>query len=1041
MMTHRRSILSDSHNRRNDLLESKNLECLTNLRPIAPIIGKKSKMTSNHSKFLPIQSSGFGQSNLDSNNEIIRGTMDFIDLSDSEISSDAFSDDETLGENEMTVLINKKDPMTVWDRSANGQNYYSTFDVLNLLNFEGANLSLDFKLNYFADVLQNMLIALRDCSAIDLNQTILERRYGKYSAELFDLMVLEDAKSLQVVQIISSKKNSNMPIIKLAQIIPPLVRKNYINKMHLWGNKSLRVNILQNLLDIKMIVQKILDEKYDKSTVVVEILNLLPQVHDRLKQIEEYQKDIFIMTQNETTIDYLKDTLKFLTESECKMPLTIAKSHENSFGLYSMMETFDFLRHFHLKNVTNIAKLIFSINYVRDYLTQRNLVLSHLDVQELTSYLKKVGDNYQVQLANNNQAWFMISTEDFQQFIKPWMNTEQLDVLERDTLLGFFEQAKDWMFQDLDFEEKLVLIESICQEVPEEIFELVPQTNLDNFPQSLEDIFNKSLNYELPSDFEFELNELLKNLEKNDYFEDIFQNFDQPICSNFELTEISVNNNLSNDYEELNQEYSFEEKNYITFLTYHQRIINNLLGKEQNISDDKESDIELIEENNKLLNLELDLEDFSLSDEGLGNSINATKTVTPKSDSVIFYDEVTTKMAEIILTFIKEQSFEIKELIIFPDFLNDVQIQKLLNKLLDLYKNNCNDFSNPQKNELRINIASYCLNRLEMNDSNDSSTNIVSDKVFSISEFISDILDQFFDVVPIASLEVFESPKDTAISTRDKKRILVKTSTPEADETVTAFHIHKRSTSERFWVSIHKSPSGKSPLKTPTPKKAKIVNIDDIPLKLPEDLQNFEQFRFIVNDSEDKEIDLEDNQENSELDTTFKSRLATFEERVKLDNLFNEFQTDLFLPSNKIVSPMPAILEESNRNLFSEDNFSFDSEEEKLKASKVKVNLLNDTINDSFQSGDYLSFDRPEINVIVSSEVDFYRTNTVNTSSFICQSNITFTKEDFDGSRSNELLDSRSNDRDSSLDVIHESEGEISRDNTGDWLGYEKAIF
>lgn len=162
-------------------------------------------------------------------------------------------------------------------------------------------------------------------------------------------------------------------------------------------------------------------------------------------------------------------------------------------------------------------------------------------------------------------------------------------------------------------------------------------------------------------------------------------------------------------------------------------------------------------------NVELDLiidasaETTISCDEGYNDTLN---NITNRSNDLdkVESDETVLAMSQVILDYLIKQGFEIKELVLFPEVLYDQNIHKLFSVLRKLYYELCgSEYSDECKNELRIRIGYEVLKKLQVHDSNSESNSddsLISDKLFSISEFLSDILDHFLVVLVVSEMIV-----------------------------------------------------------------------------------------------------------------------------------------------------------------------------------------------------------------------------------------------------------------------------------------------
>ncbi|XP_023309773.1 uncharacterized protein LOC111691353 [Anoplophora glabripennis] len=368
-------------------------------------------------------------------------------------------------------------------------------------------------------------------------------------------------------------------------------------------------------------------------------------------------------------------------------------------------------------------------------------------------------------------------------------------------------------------------------------------------------------------------------------------------------------------------------------------------------------------------------------DEGIEDCTltNDSNNSTLKCSSPV--DSCVKKIGSIIFDYLVQQCFEVKELILFPEVLHDLNINKLLMTLKEAYEQcygNClNDI---EKNELRISLASYVLKLLEIDDrlkdsSQDSSSSIVTDKIFTISEFLSDILDHFFNsldtkIEPFLDFEkqmtgdngeVFHSTPES------KKRKNDEISNEEKGDgdcpDVTSFKKTEKSGSEIYWITLYTSPVREE---QKVHKNKTVVNVDDIPLKPPEC--------------------------HNELNYS-KRILSPILEEPRV-NLFN---------SN---------LHEDECEIFSD---SFHQTYEILEKSNDSDNIEND------DTSTYVSFATPDSNLIISNEVNFCRIQTLTADPYVQVKEAGFKQK---------YSDSDNKENEKPYDDVE-----------GNWMGFEGAKF
>lgn len=382
---------------------------------------------------------------------------------------------------------------------------------------------------------------------------------------------------------------------------------------------------------------------------------------------------------------------------------------------------------------------------------------------------------------------------------------------------------------------------------------------------------------------------------------------------------------------------------------------------------------------------------YSSTDEGIEDctlSINTTVVKNSTLDKSI--EEGVLKLSKLIFDYLVQQCLEVKELILFPEILHDPNIVKLIDQLIKVFDEFYEIiFTSEQKNDLRISVATQTLKLLEvedMNSSQDSNTsNTISDKLFTISEFLNDILDHFFDSLD-KKRQFDEFSKHTidnqnnifhstpALKTHRVEKVerdtdsVKKSSRRNIEEQieVTTFKkaTKRKSGTESYWIML--SPV---PIKAEAPRpKRPMINVDDIPLKPPKDLDY--SFRTLSPISEEPRVNL------------FQSVLT------EDDDLF----TDASVNSQHM-----------NISLSSEENL--EEIDAVLRSECEKINS-------------YMSFDKPDDKVVICNTANFLRTNTVTSDTFIQKKKVVF-----------KPLNEENKENDPNLD------------NSGDWMGFETARF
>ncbi|CAH1175632.1 unnamed protein product [Phaedon cochleariae] len=233
-------------------------------------------------------------------------------------------------------------------------------------------------------------------------------------------------------------------------------------------------------------------------------------------------------------------------------------------------------------------------------------------------------------------------------------------------------------------------------------------------------------------------------------------------------------------------------------------------------------------------------------DEGIGECTLTNDTLSKDKSSEGSVEDAVQEMSKMIVEYLIEQCFELKELILFPEVLHDPNLTKLLAKLLNVYAYYYGDsLGDEEKTEVRVSVAKQTLKMAEsddrLNTSGESgSSNGVSDKIFSISEFMNDILDRFFASVENGCqfsefAKVLEADEGELLQSTPEVGRIRKLAEDDNFE-ITTFHKRTISSSgtELYWMSI--SPSKTTTTAEITPARP-VMNIDDIPLKPPDQLQ------------------------------------------------------------------------------------------------------------------------------------------------------------------------------------------------------------
>lgn len=227
-------------------------------------------------------------------------------------------------------------------------------------------------------------------------------------------------------------------------------------------------------------------------------------------------------------------------------------------------------------------------------------------------------------------------------------------------------------------------------------------------------------------------------------------------------------------------------------------------------------------------------------DEGFDDRSGTINNDTLSSDYNV--DERAVRLSIMIIDHLVDQGLELDDLIVFAEANRDLHIQKLINKLKQYYDEVFQETqSSEELNYLYLEISNCVMKmlgddeRLKNEQTSLDNTFNVSDKLFAISEYLSDILDHFFAAIESDEFQHFSrdlSEKSLAQSTPDKQ------DTREClNESITAFHKNSKQTSDSLWFAISPTPALAS---DSTAAKRVVVNVDDIPLKPPADLLDFD---------------------------------------------------------------------------------------------------------------------------------------------------------------------------------------------------------
>lgn len=385
----------------------------------------------------------------------------------------------------------------------------------------------------------------------------------------------------------------------------------------------------------------------------------------------------------------------------------------------------------------------------------------------------------------------------------------------------------------------------------------------------------------------------------------------------------------------------------------------------------------------------------SSEDEGIEDMTPQRFEKSSCNNEPITNDERVKKLSNVVYEYLQQQCFEIREIVLFPEVLHDPNLNKVLAKLKSMYDEFYpEELKSEEKNELRFSISAYILSCLEVDEninnvSNDSSIlSILSDKIFSITEFVSDVLDNFFNLINCLVvkedsngenfLEFTKPFRDTngnmLHSTPESPLNISENNTNEATASevitpqkpidvtaVTSFkkNTSKKSGAETFWISCYSSPRDLQDIER-IPRS--FVNVDEIPLRPPEDLINVS--------SSDKSL--------------------------------------------------YSIKEEPRCNLFK--NYEDETASDDLRSPYISETVVEDVLAGG--DGSYLRFDNAEVNVVLHNEVQFYRISSIDNISYVKTDSIILQKSD-----------------ESSDSFYSIGKCSVGSEDEGDWMGYEMAKF
>lgn len=685
-------------------------------------------------------------------------------------------------------------------------------------------------------------------------------------------------------------------------------------------------------------------------------------------------------------------------------------------------------------STTLISTASSQTSYVKDVASQSTHTTLVQDFSDSSGSLSSVSE-FEQQILDNLQNNLIIDIQNFQ-----YDSLSYLDIID-ETKDTFYSLNPDFSDDEMNPNESIV-------ELTDEVLAIMSIMDSSNdTADSRKDLF-----MELPFSFfeQPDKNRITEN-NKSDQSPDLFDS---------DLSEFneSKENSIRNLYLELpfpNYDYSDNDDTYTISSTSTYVVNDGVI----NLT------LERVEGRVNSLNQSVD--------EGI---MDCTFVDSPPNKSYEPSDNVVV-LSGIVLDYLVQQCYEVKELILFPEILHDSNVNKFLAKLKYQYDLMCGcELTNEEKNKLRIAICSHVLKRLEANEKinecdNDTSLGVISDKLFSISEFLSDILDLFFNFVNGNSTLSTDDNGDHVLNlSNDKFEVLnckTMSSTPRKQvqnqvEIVTAFKkgVTKSRSGEAFWFSITNSPVEKE-----VAIRENVINVDDIPLKPPPDL-NFSNSSDTENDKPNAfwcplgDLPLK---EDDKMPNTSPSVIQLESPQDIKPSNFTDKPVEIGSPDEPGISylseacRLSPILEEGvSMNLFSstftqnctidnkfdDDISDIEIDKSNQRTSPIKgilkknetSNYIDDTTDNEFDlnilfSGNksYYSVDQPGQGLVLY-DMTLLR-NDSNNPSFSNKKTVTFKQNSDDDGSSFKTAENSSD----------ENKENVS--NEGNWMGYDSAIF
>uniref|UniRef100_A0AAR5PVT3 Uncharacterized protein n=1 Tax=Dendroctonus ponderosae TaxID=77166 RepID=A0AAR5PVT3_DENPD len=492
--------------------------------------------------------------------------------------------------------------------------------------------------------------------------------------------------------------------------------------------------------------------------------------------------------------------------------------------------------------------------------------------------------------------------------------------------------------------------------------------------------------------------------------EQLFQTANSTFLTNFkedETTEL-MNEFLNVQIDEGDEGYKLEHNDYEVVNDHTSLVAESVKSLAQNVEACDKPNVEdgdealTAKELNQILNGRLqDLHNPTVTVERVEDS-----PIT-MNGSVQYDDARIRRLASLIIDHVLDQGFENSDLVVFSELARDPYVAKLVTKLKMLHTELFSQAqTSEQRNDYRISLASCVLNLLSNDErfSYDGSSDdylAVSNKLFSISEYVSEVLDYFFDDIDNDEFCIFSrdlSDESIVKSTPDKKLSSsvkegdtdTQSDSPILDGTVTTFKKDSTSASEILWISI--SPSVAQPA-APRSKR-RVINVDEIPLKPPPDLAC--------------RCRLSENYQCGQ------SGLANSPERYfrSLSPIGEEPRINLF---DSHLSPTHGIRSDSSE---SQSDLDLANESDLCTVGSNRSDSGHTKSENKFLSS---TSSQREVNIVISNEVNFFRAKS-NVQRFAHGRRVVFTTD--------VMVTNREGDKEN-----------IAPNNSGDWMGFEKAKF